>query len=116
MRFPPGQRLHAHQPAKRCIRLHGRLRDASQLQSALDILGADAKHIAIYHRSPLRTAAKAITLRAMPEQAQAAARELFGMLRDFDELGAKLIWIETPPATPQWEGVRDRLQRAAAAG
>ena len=52
----------------------------------------------------------------MPEQAQAAARELFGMLRDFDELGAKLIWIETPPATPQWEGVRDRLQRAAAAG
>jgi L-threonylcarbamoyladenylate synthase len=27
----------------------------------------------------------------------------------------KLIWIETPPATPDWEGVRDRLQRAAAA-
>jgi L-threonylcarbamoyladenylate synthase len=26
----------------------------------------------------------------------------------------KLIWVETPPASPEWDGVRDRLQRAAA--
>ena len=26
----------------------------------------------------------------------------------------KLIWVETPPDTPDWEGVRDRLRRAAA--
>jgi L-threonylcarbamoyladenylate synthase len=37
------------------------------------------------------------------------------MLRRFDDQGAQEIWIETPPSTPDWEGVRDRLQRAAAA-
>jgi L-threonylcarbamoyladenylate synthase len=26
----------------------------------------------------------------------------------------RLIWVETPPDGPAWDGVRDRLQRAAA--
>lgn len=93
-----------------------RLMDAQQLQSALDMLGAEGKNIAVYHRSSLKNASKGIHLRAMPQQALGTARELFGTLRDFDELGAQLIWIETPPDTPDWEGVCDRLQRAAAAG
>ena len=92
-----------------------RLMNAKQLQSGLDILGIDAKNIAVYHRSPLKSASRQLLLRAMPQQALATAHELFGTLRDFDEQGAKLIWIETPPDTPDWEGVRDRLQRAAAA-
>lgn len=71
--------------------------DARQLQSALDILGSEGKNIAVYHRSPLKCTAKGIALRAMPQQALATARELFGTLRDFDETGAQLIWIETPP-------------------
>ena len=93
-----------------------RLMDAKQLQSALDVLGTEGKHIAVYHRSPLKNASQGVHLRAMPQQALGAAHELFGALRDFDEIGAQLIWIETPPDTADWEGVRDRLQRAAAAG
>ena len=43
-----------------------------------------------------------------------AARELFAVLREFDAQGVRLIWIETPPDSAEWEGVRDRLRRAAA--
>lgn len=93
-----------------------RLMDAEQLQSALDVLGGDARHIAIYHRSPLHSASRHLRLQPMPDAPLAAARELFGLLRDFDDWGAKLIWIETPPDSADWEGVSDRLQRAAAAG
>jgi L-threonylcarbamoyladenylate synthase len=51
----------------------------------------------------------------MPDDPEATAQQLFAALRSFDDSGVRLIWIETPPDTPPWEGVRDRLQRAAAA-
>ena len=93
-----------------------RLMDAKQLQAGLDVLGADAAHIAVYARAPLRAASSKILVRRMPDDAAATAQQLFAALRGFDEAGVKLIWIETPPDAPAWEGVRDRLQRAAAAG
>lgn len=93
-----------------------RLMDAKQLKAAVEILGQDAPPLAIYHRSPLRSQARQLQLRAMPNQAADAARQLFSDLRDLDALGVPLIWVETPPDSTDWEGVRDRLQRAAAAG
>ena len=93
-----------------------RLMDARQLQSALDILGRDGRNIAIYHRSPLNVTTAQLLLRRMSDEPRDVARELFGMLRNFDDWGAKLIWTGTPPDTADGEGVRDRLQRAAAAG
>jgi L-threonylcarbamoyladenylate synthase len=92
-----------------------RLMDAKALQTGLDLLGADAAHLAVYARTALRSPSPRVLQRAMPQDAAAAAQELFAALRDFDDAGVKLIWIETPPGTPEWEGVRDRLQRAAAA-
>lgn len=50
----------------------------------------------------------------MPDNAEAAAHDLFDVLRRFDAQGARVICIERPPADPEWDGVRDRLQRAAA--
>jgi L-threonylcarbamoyladenylate synthase len=50
----------------------------------------------------------------MPANAAQAAHDLFSVLRDFDARGVRTIWIETPPNTPEWEGVSDRLKRAAA--
>lgn len=89
-----------------------RLMDSRRLQTALDLLGPDAGTIAVYARTPLR--AHAGRMRRMPDDAGETARQLFAVLREFDAAGVKLIWVETPPDTPEWEGVRDRLSRAAA--
>ncbi|MBS3996003.1 MAG: threonylcarbamoyl-AMP synthase [Hydrogenophaga sp.] len=90
-----------------------RLMDAQPLQAALDLLGPDARHIAVYARSPLKVA-RGVTLRRMPDDAGQAAQELFATLRELDATGVRLIWVETPPPGAGWDGVRDRLQRAAA--
>ena len=92
-----------------------RLMDAAALQAAWDARSADAPALAIYARAPLQHGTAPATLHAMPASAKATAAELFAQLRQFDEQGAYEIWIETPPGTPDWEGVCDRLQRAAAA-
>ena len=92
-----------------------RLMDAKALQTGLDLLGADAQHIAVYARAVLCTSSSRLVMRRMPDDATATAQQLFAVLRSFDDAGAQLIWIESPPAGADWEGVRDRLQRAAAA-
>ncbi|NML85679.1 L-threonylcarbamoyladenylate synthase [Polaromonas sp.] len=91
-----------------------RLMDAGALQIALDLLGADAANIAVYARAVLRVKSARVLYRRMPDDALATAHQLFAVLREFDAQGARLIWIETPPAGNEWEGVRDRLGRAAA--
>src|SRR6218665_998203 len=96
-----------------------RLMDARALQTSLDLLTAPTPAatapMAVYARSALRMPAPEPILRRMPDDASATAQQLFAVLRSLDDAGVQLIWIETPPATPDWEGVRDRLQRAAAA-
>lgn len=91
-----------------------RLMDAGPIQTALDLLGADAAHIAVYARSIVRIKSDKVLYRRMPDDALATAQQLFAVLRDFDAKGVKLIWIENPPAAAEWDGVRDRLGRAAA--
>jgi L-threonylcarbamoyladenylate synthase len=71
--------------------------------------------LALYTRSDV--AAKpglVLHMRRMPHNADACAHELFAVLRELDDLGAQEIWVETPPPDAAWEGVRDRLTRAAA--
>jgi L-threonylcarbamoyladenylate synthase len=91
-----------------------RLMDSQALQTALDLLGADAAGIAIYSRAIMKTPSANVIRRRMPADAAETARQLFAVLREFDAQGVRLIWVETPPDGPEWEGVRDRLQRAAA--
>lgn len=90
-----------------------RLMDAKQLRAAFQVLGSDAKHIAVYARSTFETP-RGVPRRRMPDDAAAAAQELFAVLRELDATGVNLIWVETPPDDQAWDGVRDRLQRAAA--
>ncbi|WP_394789125.1 L-threonylcarbamoyladenylate synthase [Rhodoferax sp.] len=107
--------LEAHYAPSAKVRLMG----AKALQTALDLLGQalDGKpaSIGIYARSLLQSRSAQVVYRRMPDDAEAAAQELFAALRQFDTQGVRLIWIETPPDGPDWEGVRDRLQRASVA-
>lgn len=95
-----------------------RLMSPEQLRAALQVLGPLARGAApmaaVYSRTVHQVPA-GLPARRMPEDAAAAAHELFAALRLLDASGAPLIWIETPPDQPEWEGVRDRLNRAAAA-
>ena len=92
-----------------------RLIPAPELQIALGVLpksGVNA--VAVYFRT-VTPGSSVRASRAMPDNPIAAAHELFSALRELDATGASLIWVETPPDAPAWEGVRDRLRRAAAA-
>jgi L-threonylcarbamoyladenylate synthase len=64
------------------------------------------------HAAPVLSDARCLW-QAMPRDAALAARQLFATLRALDAQGVSQIWVEIPPATPEWGGVRDRLQRAA---
>jgi L-threonylcarbamoyladenylate synthase len=104
-----------------------RMMDDAQLASALDMLEPEltAAHlidpnrgprIAVYSRSlwAYRPKHKSVVHLSMPGDAVTAAHDLFADLRELDATGVELIWVETPPEDPAWDGVRDRLTRAAA--
>ena len=50
---------------------------------------------------------------AMPREAHAYAASLYATLHEVDAEKLDFIAIEFPPDEPAWEGVRDRLRRAA---
>jgi L-threonylcarbamoyladenylate synthase len=50
----------------------------------------------------------------MPREPAAYAAKLYAALRELDGAHCEMILIEAPPATPEWAGVRDRLERATA--
>lgn len=44
---------------------------------------------------------------------QTYARDLYAQLRKLDQLGADVILVEQPPSHAEWQGINDRLRRAA---
>lgn len=59
-------------------------------------------------------AAHAVKLFKMPDSADASAHRLFADLRQMDEPSTVEIWVQSIPLSAEWEGVADRLRRAAA--
>ncbi|XHS78892.1 L-threonylcarbamoyladenylate synthase [Burkholderiaceae bacterium UC74_6] len=100
--------LEAHYAPRAVVRLFA---DAATLGEGLG--KQSGQGVAVYSRTPVAQAA--LLQRRMPQDAAAAAHELFAVLRELDAAGAQEIWIEAPPAGSAWDGVRDRLNRAAAA-
>ena len=90
-----------------------RLLDAGSLALRFATAAASGalEGVAVYSRAQL----PAWRWQALPGDPAAAAHELFAVLRALDAAGAREIWVEAPPREPAWDGVRDRLSRAAAA-
>jgi L-threonylcarbamoyladenylate synthase len=98
--------LESHYAPQATLRLMG----SDELRSALQVLPATVTGVAVYSRT---APGRHPLVRVMPDDPRAVAQELFTVLREFDDRGVKLIWVEQPPDTPPWEGVNDRLSRAA---
>ena len=52
----------------------------------------------------------------MPQDPAHYGHDLYGGLRVLDACDCEFILVEAPPEGTEWEGVRDRLGRAAAQG
>jgi L-threonylcarbamoyladenylate synthase len=91
-----------------------RIMETAMLKTALHVLGSDSLRLAVYSRSIPSGMAPGVIHRRMPARPEQAAYELFSILRELDNEGVHLIWVEEPPPGPEWDGVRDRLTRAAA--
>ena len=90
-----------------------RVMPATMLKTALEMLGPAPLKLAVYSRSLPAGIAPGVLHQRMPMRPDAAAHELFAALREFDAQDVQLIWVEEPPTDDAWDGVRDRLQRAA---
>jgi L-threonylcarbamoyladenylate synthase len=94
-----------------------RLMSAQDIQAKLQALGPHANNLGLWsveQPSPQADMGAGVLWRQQATTAEQAAHDLFSVLRDLDTRGVTQIWVQLPPDTPEWEGVRDRLQRAAA--
>ena len=91
-----------------------RLMPTRTLVAALQMVGREPLKLAVYSRGLPLGDPLGVRHRRMPARPEQAAHELFAVLRELDAEGVQLIWVEEPPTDPEWDGVRDRLLRAAA--
>jgi L-threonylcarbamoyladenylate synthase len=94
-----------------------RLMSAADIAQKLLALGPHANNLGLWcaERPGQGTGLGAgVVWSAQPQVAAQAAHDLFSVLRELDAQGVQQIWVQLPPDTSDWEGVRDRLQRAAA--
>ncbi len=71
------------------------------------------RKIAVLSRAEAPAVLKDVSWQTAPRAAPAYAHELYASLRRLDALNCAVILVEAPPATPEWQGVNDRLSRAS---
>jgi len=91
-----------------------RLMASDEIARRLQALGVHAGNLGVWSRHRLPDVGAGVLWRQQSAQPDTAAHDLFSVLRDLDARGVQQIWVELPPDMPDWEGVRDRLTRAAA--
>ncbi len=86
--------------------------DADRLPTTLDQLRSAGRHIALIHRT-LAFTQDIVAQLQLPATPDGYAHDLYAALRTMDAAGADMILIESPPAANEWQGINDRLRRAA---
>lgn len=84
----------------------------AQLPETMGRLSDAGQRVALIRRT-LPTAAAAIADAPMPLSPDGYAHGLYAALRAMDTAGADIILVESLPADDEWQGVNDRLRRAA---
>ena len=84
---------------------------AAQHEVAETLAQHPGKRIAVLSFSPTRVPNTLHWLAS--RQVRVYAHNLYAHLRAMDTAGCDLILIEAPPQTAEWEGINDRLRRAA---
>jgi L-threonylcarbamoyladenylate synthase len=87
-----------------------RLLDASALpRIAADLPGP----VGALVRSDIALPGEVVSVR-LPQDPAGYARDLYAALRDLEDRGCTSICVESVPASPEWDAIRDRLTRASA--
>jgi L-threonylcarbamoyladenylate synthase len=89
-------------------------KSAAELQALAEATGNNIEviHILAYDQIPEANPYGRVAI--IPNDADAYARAIYAELHRSDDLGAKVIVVERPPTSPEWEGIHDRLNRASA--
>jgi L-threonylcarbamoyladenylate synthase len=66
-----------------------------------------------WSRNGWNRAAQAAKSVRMPSEPREYAAQLYDTLHVLDSEGWAWIAVERPPSTPEWAGIRDRLERAS---
>jgi len=77
------------------------------------LAGLRGTRVAVLSRAQSPAGMRDVSWQSAPRAVAAYAHELYASLRRLDALGCAWILVEAPPATPEWQGVNDRLKRAA---
>ncbi|AMO97225.1 tRNA threonylcarbamoyl adenosine modification protein, Sua5/YciO/YrdC/YwlC family [Collimonas fungivorans] len=87
---------------------------SAQLAGTLQQMHQAGQSLALISYSALTTGMPSLAAQfPMAAEAQAYAHDLYAALRNMDHAAADLIVVETPPSSQAWQGVNDRLRRAA---
>ncbi len=84
----------------------------NELKTKLQQWVAAGKRVALMHYASV-DAVDILSQRTLPAAPDGYAHHLYASLRELDGVGADVIAVELPPQDAAWQGVNDRLRRAA---
>lgn len=86
--------------------------DSARLHATLQQLAVAGRRVALMHHTA-GDFQQPLVHHLLPATPDGYAHALYAALRALDTAGADIILVESPPHDDQWQGVNDRLRRAA---